>query len=143
MELYKQFETDTVAEVEGVWVDLGDGGSVKVARLNNPNHKKALDHLRKPYKNMLRTGRGLPDDVAEKISSQAMAEAILLDWKGLKGRDGKEVAYSPEKALELLMDPALKDFRDNVAYLAMEQETFRKEALETAAKNSDTSSPGS
>lgn len=140
MKIRKQYETDPVAEEEGVWVDIGEGAEVKVARLNNPRHKKALERLRKPYRNILRAGRDLPDEVSDKIAIQGMAEAILLDWRGIEHNDGSEIAYSQEKAKEILTE--LKDFRDTVAFLAMEAETFRKEALENAAKNSETSSPG-
>lgn len=138
MNIFEQFESDLDAEVEGVWVELGDGAEVRVARLNNARHNKVLDRLRRPYRNH----RNIPDDVNEKIATQAMAEAILLDWKGIEDRDGNPISYSTEKAIELLSDPAMKNFRNRVAYIALEEESFRKASLDAAAKNSGSSLSG-
>ncbi len=134
MKIFSQYQTDEDAEVDGVWVDLGDGGRVKVARFGNPVHEKVMERLRRPYRNMLRSGRDLPKDIQDRLTIEGLAESILLDWSGLEDENGKAIAFSKKKAKELLTD--LKDFRNAVSFLALEAETFRKEALEEAAKNS-------
>lgn len=130
----KEFATDKSAEIEGTWMSIGDGAEVKVARWNNPSHKKVLERLRKPYRSMLMAGRDIPDDKAEEIAIESMVEAILLDWKGFSDDDGKELKYSKEAAKLLLTE--LKDFRDMVSGLSIASETFRKQEVEEIAKNS-------
>jgi len=140
MNLYRRFETDETAEREGVWVDMGDGLKVKVARFNNPAHRKIVESLQKPYRNILRAGGRLPADVQEDIAIRSMAEAILLGWEGVTDEAGAPLAYSAANAAKVLGD--LRDFREQVAFLALEAETFRREALEEAGKNSVPASPG-
>lgn len=137
---YKEFETDRDAESEGVWVDLGDGAKVKVARFNNPAHEKAVRRHQKPYKSILNTGRPLPKDVADEITIKTMVETILLGWEGMADRHGDPLPYTPASAERLLRD--LPDFRNTVAGLALTAETFRLEALRDAEGNSPASSDG-
>ncbi len=137
---YKEFETDKEAEAEGVWVDLGDGAKVLVARFSNPAHEKAIRRLQKPYRSILNSGRQLPKDVADDITVKSLVEAVLLGWEGMTDRDGAVLPYTPANADKLLRD--LPDFRNVVATLAMSAETFRLEALRDAEGNSPTSSDG-
>ncbi len=132
MDIRKAFATDRQAEQDGVWVALGEGARVKVARFNNPRHRAVLDRLRRPYRSLLMAGRDLPDDVAESMTIEATAETLLLDWDGIED-NGTPLPFSKDNARRLLAD--LPDFRDAVAFLSMQAETFRREALETAAKN--------
>ncbi len=132
MDIRKAFATDRQAEQDGVWVALGDGARVKVARFNNPRHRAVLDRLRRPYRSLIMSGRDLPDDVAETMTVEATADAILLDWDGIS-ENGAPLPFSRETARRLLSE--LPDFRDAVAFLSMQAETFRREALETATKN--------
>ena len=140
MNIYSKFKTDENAETNGVWVDIGDGASVKVARLGNPNHEKIMERLRKPYRGILRTGGSLPDSVSTDIAIKGIVDSILLDWDGFQDENGKDLPYSQEAADKLLRE--MKDFRELVAFLATEQETFRAEGLKEAAKNSEPPSDG-
>jgi len=140
MKIKQHFATDASAEEEGVWVEIGEGAAVKVARFGNKRHEKALDRLRKPYRNILRTGGEIPKDRAEAIVIESMAEALLLDWRGFEDDDGRAIAHDKETAIGLLTE--LKDFRNQVAAIAMEAETYRASALEAAAKNSKSGSRG-
>lgn len=133
------FRTDENLEVEGVWVDIGDGGKVKVARLGNPNHRKVSQALGRPHQAQIRANRLRPE-VAEKLGIQATAQAILLDWEGITDDDGKPVPYSQGKALDLLTE--FKDFRDLVLEIAGEMETFREQEIEESVGNSGSASVG-
>ena len=139
--LYSRFATDSKLENDGVWVDMGADLQVKVARFGNPVHEKVMEKLRRPYRNILRSGGQLPEDVQTKLTVQGMAEAILLDWKGVTDASGKDLPHSIDNAVQVLSD--LKDFRNEIAFLAMERETFRAQAIEKAAKNSKRGSAGS
>ena len=127
-----RFATDLTLEEEGVWVDIGEGAKLKVARVGNPNYQKRIRQLRAPYRSQIRQ-KSLPEDVSDKLVIQAFSECILLDWEGLEDDKGKPIKYSQENALELLTN--LKDFRALVGEIAMEHETFRRAEVEAEGKS--------
>lgn len=139
MDLGKTFGTSDKLENEGVWIDLGEGAAIKVARAGNRANQRLLRKLAAPHRVALRSGK-LPDDVMERITVQAMAETILIDWKNIEF-EGRPLAYSVENATRVLS--ALKDFRDYVADQAADMSHFQAEREEAAAKNSPGSSAGS
>lgn len=131
MELGKEFKTNKELEEGGVWVDIGDGGSLKVARAGN---KKALAHSRlvaKPHMAQITYGK-LSDEVATELAVEVLAECILLDWKGMT-EGGKPLPYSKESAIRMLRD--YPDFRDMVSQIANERKTFQREVEEAVTKN--------
>jgi hypothetical protein len=132
MDLKKAFGTSAKLETEGVWVDLGDGGSVKVARAGNPDNRKLLKRLVAPHKAALRSDR-LPDEVLERITTQAMAQTILLDWKGLEEDGAALPAYTPELGAQYL--GKYKDFRDQIAAFSADLALYQEESAEATAKN--------
>jgi hypothetical protein len=131
MDIKKQYGTSETLEQSGVWVDMGDGASVLVARSGNPDNSRLIKRLLAPHKVALRNGK-LADDVAERITIEAMAETILLDWKGIE-EDGKPVKYSRDAAIRLLTD--YKDFRDQVAAFSTELALFQQQDEAAALKN--------
>lgn len=138
---YTKWQTDEFAEVEGVWVEIDADTMVKVAAFNNPAHERSLRRLRKPYRQMLRAGRELDPKIQEEIAIKSMVDGILKGWQGVTGPDGEPLEFNTENATRVLSD--LKGFRDTVAFLAMEQETFNRAALEDARKNLPSGSDGS
>lgn len=140
MDIRKTFGTDADLETEGVWVEIGDGARVRVARQGTAAHQKALERLRAPYRTILLSGRPLPPKVAEEITVKAMSECILLGWDGFT-EDGAPLPYSRETA-DLLLS-GVKDFRNVVAFLSSEGETFRRQAIKDAGGNSEPPLPGS
>lgn len=135
MKIYSRYKTDDDAELNGTWVDLGDGAQVKVARFGNTKHRELIAKLQKPYTSILKAGLEIPEDAKMKMAVESIASAILIEWRGIEDESGKEIPYSIEAAKKLLTE--LKDFRDTITYLAMQQETFRQTAIEEAAKNSE------
>lgn len=131
MDIRKTYGTSKDLEAEGVWVDLGEGASVKVARAGNKENRAAIKRLIAPHKVALRNDK-LPDDIMEKIAIEAMATTILLDWKGI-AEDGKPVPYSRDNAVRLLT--VYKDFRDQISSLSGEMALFQAEAEAAAVKN--------
>lgn len=128
------FKTDATLETEGVWVDIGDGAKLKVARLGNPEHKRIAQRLSRPHRGILE-GKNLKAqaEVAERLGIQAAAQAILRDWEGLEEEDGTAIEYSTEKAMELL---AIADFRDLVLEIADSMEAYRAEEIAESEGNS-------
>lgn len=127
-----KFQTNKSAEEEGVWVDVdGNGTRIKVARINNARYKKYFQKITKPYKRQIRNGT-LSEDLAEKLLVDALANTILLDWKGFT-KEGQDFPYSVDNARSFLAESA--DFRDLVSDAANEMETFRSAEIEEARGN--------
>ena len=101
----------------GKWFDVGNGARLKVAKGGNERHENVLKRLRRPYRNM----RNVPDDVVDKITIQAMAEAILVDWEGIE-ENSKAVKCTAEKRVEYLT--SYPDFKEQVANISMNFRNF-------------------
>lgn len=130
MDLKKDFSTNKDLEEQGAWVDIGDGGKLKIARAGN---KKAIAHLRlvsKPHLAQITYGK-LSDEVSTQLAVEVIAEAILLDWEGITD-GGKPLPYSKENAIRMLLE--YPDFRDLVSKIADERKTFQKEIDEAITK---------
>lgn len=129
----RTFQTDKSLETEGVWQDVGDGGELLIARLGNKKYQDAVRKRMKPYKQAIKQDR-LPDEVADKIVVTALADHILLDWRGIKdGPDGPVVEYTRETAIAWLTD--MPDFRELVLALANDMESYRTADIEDDAGN--------
>ena len=133
MNLHRRLATNLDAERDGAWVDLGEGAAIRVARFNNPRHKALRERLLRPYRGLLLAGRDLPDDVEDRIAIDCLAETILLDWRGIVDGQGLPVPFEHETARALLS--SLRDFRETVAWHALQAETFRAAEIEDIAKN--------
>lgn len=131
MDIKKSFGTSLALENEGVWIELGEGASIKVARVGNKENKALLKKLIAPHKMAARNDK-LADEVWEKITVESMAATILLDWKGIED-DGKALPYSKENAIRLLTD--YKDFREQVASFSSELALFQSNNEAAAIKN--------
>lgn len=132
MDIRKAFGTRADLENEGVWIDIGDGARIKVARAGNRAHAEVIRRLRRQYQATRRGGKAA-DDMLERLSVEAMAEAVLLDWQGVE-EGGAAVPYSLESAQRMLTD--YKDFRDMVAGFSTDMALFQEEEEAAAAKNS-------
>lgn len=133
--IYEAFETDTDAEVDGQWVrGIREGMNVLVARWGNTRYRKMFQRLIKPVRQQFDRGT-LSDEEITKLTTQCMAETILLDWDGpaFVTREGEPLEFSREAAVQLMTD--LPDFRDELVALARETETFRIAAREESAGN--------
>lgn len=139
MDLRKRFATDPELELNGVWVEIGQGARVKVARTNNKRYTERMQALMRPHRRQLRMGQ-LDDEVFDAILIRVVAETVLLDWENLED-GGKPIPYNTENAMRLMTE--FPDFRNVVAEIAQEMETFRAVELADAEKNSERSSSGS
>lgn len=122
MDLNQVFGTDKTLEEEGVWIDMSDTSSIKIARLNNPAFKQQASKLSKKNK-IVDNFSNVRDESLIKLVS----ETILLDWKEIKD-DGKTIPYSKENAFNLLKK--YNDFVDYVVEQANDIENFRKKEIE-------------
>ena len=124
---------DDKAEREGIWIDYDEETAFLVARWMNPDHKAFIQRAVKPYIRKHRRG-DIPQDVSERIEAQAMAECILLGWKGLKNA-GQDIPFSKGEALKLLSDPAQSWLYSWVQEEAMDMASYQVEALAEGVEN--------
>lgn len=122
------FKTDRQRENQGVWVDIGDGARLLIARLNNERYKQEFLAQTKPFRTQVRTGT-LSEEIAERILRTCYARTVLMGWEGLQDEEGNDIPHSVEKAEELLSIP---DFKSLVEELASSRELYRREEAEQA-----------
>ena len=126
----ERYKTDRNLEENGQWVELGDGLEIKVARISSERSKAVRHRLEKPYAKM----RGeIPTSIQEQILIKQIAEAVLLDWKGVTDDEGKAIECTVDAKVKMLTE--FKDFLQDVVMVAMEAETFKAQKIEEASKN--------
>lgn len=130
MDLKKDFSTNKELEEAGAWIDIGDGGKLKIARAGNKKSIAYSRQMAKPHMAQITYGK-LSDEVATELAVEVLAETILLDWDGMTD-GGKPLPYSKENALNMLR--AYPDFRDLVSQISNERKTFQKEIDEAITK---------
>jgi len=137
MDLIK-IASDPQKELEGTEVTPWDDETVLViARYNNSKFRNMQARLMEPH--IRAAGRkGVSTEQANEILSKCIAKTILLGWRNLS-LEGQPVEYSEEKALELLRDERLADFKETVMAEAQDFENYRLAAFEEDLGNSETS----
>ena len=125
---------DSDLERDGVWFDLDEVTSIKVARVNSPEYQKALREAMKPYKVQIKKGT-VPDYVLHKIIGDVMSDHLVKDWKGLIV-NGQEIEYSKKEAKRILTDPKFAEFKDIILEFANDAERYRAEEIEDTSGNS-------
>lgn len=128
MSFLSKYKTDKSAELNGVWVEVDNDVSFRIARLNNDKAREMRRTLEKPYRNF----QTIPDSKSEEILRKVIAHTVLLDWKGLVDEAGEVIAHSPEAVERLLKE--YPDLLNDVVSLSLARETFQAEGTE-AVKN--------
>jgi hypothetical protein len=125
MDLSK-FKTDGKLSQEGVVIDLGDNSTVTVARAGNEKFNKSLRAVAKKFGHSFKS---LGDEKLERVVMECYVGTVLLNWSGFK-KDGQDLPFSKESAVELMLDKEYVDLRTLIENLANEPETFRREQIE-------------
>jgi hypothetical protein len=131
MDILKAFATNKKKEEDGVWVEGPDGAQFLIARMGNKRAQKLADRLMRPHRSAQRKGN-LDDKVLVSVTRKVMADAILLDWKGVK-IDGKLTPYTPELGLRLFEE--VPDFVEFVSDYAQQMKLFQDEEEAETEKN--------
>ena len=139
MDLNK-LKLDSAKDAEGVWVNIGDGAEIKVARIGTKEYNKVVKAVTGPHRTAIERGY-MNDEEADKLSAKIFSQAVLLDWKGIQ-IDGVEVPYSQEKAAEILGNPDFSEFRGLVSDEAHKMDNFRQNEIETDVGKSEKPSAG-
>lgn len=130
------FATDPTKEVEGARIEVDGETTLIIARYDNKAFRKLRSKLLEPYVTA-RGRKGATEEQAQEVLERCLGETVLLGWEGLM-LDGEEVPYSKEKAIELMKDPRLVDFKEMVMYQSQLLENYRLEAFEEDLGNSET-----
>lgn len=97
---------DIKAEIiTGVVFDFGDGVTFKTRRAGGANAKYTAA-LQVVNQKLMRVygSRPVPPDVRKDEQIRLYANTCLLDWT-MKSSDGASVPFTPEAAIEFLIDP--------------------------------------
>lgn len=139
MSLYKQFKTDKNVEKEGIVLNYGKNSKgedieIRIARAGGANaqYAKLLEVKTKPYRRQIQN-ETLDNDVAEKITKEVYAKAVVLGWLGVEDENGKELEFSFENCMKLFDD--LPDLWADIQQQSTKAALFRADILEQDAKN--------
>ncbi len=106
-----------------------------VASVRNQAYQEHVRALCRPHLAELRSEHCPPGRRLE-IIKPAVARHLLKGWENLQDDEGREIVYSPEKALELLNNPRLPSLCEDVLNFAGDDDRYRQQLLEDAEKNS-------
>jgi hypothetical protein len=147
--------TDPKKSRDGVWFSVTAGNftplagpvdgelCVLVARWHSQRHRAAKAKAYEPHMRDLQRGK-LDVALLDRLEAEAIAEAVLLGWANLTEADEvTEIPYQVGKAVELLCDPAVVEFRQFVVDAANIHRNFAAEAIASAEGNLPPSSSGS
>lgn len=134
--IFDLVETDTSAEENGRWFKnvfgAESGVDLKMRAYGSRESQKVRRRLERGYKGHIRNGE-LPDDISEKFLIEHLAEAVLLDWRGVFDKDKQPILYSKAAAVTLLT--RITAFRQVVLIGSQQIDGFRFEEREEGVKN--------
>ena len=115
-------------------------GRVKVAPLSTPEFRQYRAHLERKNRRFRTKDGSLPPNVDDRITFEALARTVLLDWEGIELSDGTDGAYTPAKGLQALTDS--RAFDRLITGLSVDLMNARHEAIEEDAKHLGEGSSG-
>ena len=129
-------ETDTEAEESGKWFnDIFENGTnvnVKLRRFTSKTSIKVRQKLEAPYRRKLKSGK-LPDEVNAQLMIDQLAEGVIVDWAGVRDRDGKDIPYTVDTAKAIL--GKLPDLVRILGAITIQMDNFRMSKREDIAGN--------
>lgn len=133
MSIYRQFKTSGKHESEGVWLDYGDGGRVRVARAggSNKTYLKAMERLSRKHKRQLQLDI-LPSEVQQRVMREVVADTIVVEWE-IKGENGEVIPGDRASIIKTFED--LPDFFNDVLLQAQNTALFKEHLDEADAGN--------
>jgi hypothetical protein len=137
--LFKQFQTDSKKEQEGVEVTYApnDDGTIPtfiITRLGQSNQRyaKALETATAPYRRLIDIG-ALDKKRERTILVDVFCSSVLLGWRDVQDTEGKLIPFNYANAKMLF--ETLPELYLDLAEHAAKFTTFRAETRENDAKN--------
>lgn len=132
---------DPERERKGVWVTSSDGFQVLVARMGNMDFNRALERLRRDWRDS--KGRDPSDAESLQLWREAFCAFVVRGWRDVQDLDGKPLEYSPDAALAVLTDERFHELGDWIIREANKFENYRLKRIEETQGNSGAGSSGS
>jgi hypothetical protein len=129
-----QFRLDGDKSIEGVWHKFAAGIEIKIARMHNPEFDKYYAEISESHLGDLRR-RSVDAELRTELMKKAVARCIIRDWRNIEDDNGKAIKYTPEKAYEIISDPANLLFYEFVLDASLSVNSFFEEQKEQAEKN--------
>ena len=124
--IFDLYETNQDAEENGKWFsDFGPEIKIKIRRFTAAKSRKVREALFKPYIKQYRTADKIPEDIAEDLTCQHLAQGVVTDWSGVFDRDGNEVPFTADSAHDLFTK--LPDFTKEVLLMSLNMDNYKDE----------------
>lgn len=133
MSLYDRYGTNKNLEEEGTWMDMGDGVGFKIRRFRSKTVQEVKKKAERPYENILKRGEEIPEDIATKLLVEQISKGVVVDWRGVQDREGKDMPFTYENAKTLFND--LPDLMLEIFQESVSRDRFKNQADEDAGKN--------
>lgn len=132
--IYKLFSRDNESAENGKWFWIVPKKmGFKLRAFGAEAVTDLRDKLLAPYENMARAGVEIPKETREEIGLKVLANAVIVDWKGITNKAGEDVAYSGDEAYLILKD--LEQLADFVIRQSNDQQQFKDAVREEVAGN--------
>lgn len=133
------YALDSKTVEEGQWVKLRDDIEVQVRSIRSEQVRKVRQRAQRKYERLLpsQKWRFTPEQ-EDKIAEEVIVDAVLINWRNIEDENGRPLPYSRELARQLVTDPEMVVFREDIMTAAGLDETFRRELAEEIAGNSPT-----
>lgn len=136
--IWARFETDADLESEGMWVDMGNGLSIKIRSIESDLARRTLQKLAKQNRAVFRTNDNtLPPNVQDANEVIMCRDVYVVDWKGMPTSKTDETPLPCTKKNVADVMTKLPWLREQVVELAGMRETFRPQDVEDMAGNSE------
>ena len=116
---------------EGVWTEF-NGSKLKIAHSSNSAFQRALSRRQQPHRRKIEQGTADPQ-VLRDVMCQAMADALVVDWKEVTDKSGASIAYTPELGYKALKNNP--DLREYVTEFSTNLDNFRTEEVNELGKS--------
>ncbi len=126
MNIYEAFESKPLDE-DGKWFDLSDTAKIKLRYMGSEAAKRAHENLMRPYAQRQKLGLELTEAESKKINAAFLSETLVLDWKGITGKDKENIPYSKEAVAALCEE--LPRFTALILRIAMDETNFEKDLV--------------
>jgi hypothetical protein len=131
--IFEMFGTDDETEQRGFVLEFGEGVEITIARAGGSNKKFQRFHEAKmrPYRTQIAAGT-MDEDVTRGLLAESYAHAIVLKWKGVRDDDGKDIPFTKQNVIDVLL--AVPDFFDTIFNESTRMVNYQLAGIEADAK---------
>lgn len=103
--LYEKFKTDEAAEEDGQWVEVAPNVRFKIRSSDSTKVREASIRMAKERRpKLMLYGGMLPPKYADEMEIKLVTDAIVADWDGVEGPDGKALPFTKENLRRIVTD---------------------------------------